>query len=178
MQLPRAAGSDEFAPPPRPAGRVPACARHVGQLWVSGPRLWDGAWATLVGFTGGCPLVPRGHTAASRTPRGSLSSLPAPRLLAQLVYAAKAETGVDGRTPHGVPWPCCPCSALWGGKAADLQPGQQQAIEQDSNEFLVTAGPAGSGPWLLTTACRASWVAQMPSRGPGPGSSASRIPGK
>ena len=178
LQLPRATGSDEFAPPPRLAGPVLACARHMGQLWVSGPRLREGAWATLMWFTGGCPLVSCGHTTASRTPRGSLSSLPAPRLLAQLVYGAKAETGAQGCTPHRVPWPCCPCNTLWGGKTADLQPEQQQAIEQYSNEFLVTEGPAGSGPWLLTTARRASWVAEMPSQGPGPGSSASRIPGK
>lgn len=37
----------------------------------------------------------------------------------------KQKRGVDGRTPHGVPWPCCPYSALWGGKTADLQPEQQ-----------------------------------------------------
>uniref|UniRef100_A0A8C0EU12 Peptidase S1 domain-containing protein n=1 Tax=Bubo bubo TaxID=30461 RepID=A0A8C0EU12_BUBBB len=39
-------------------------------------------------------------------------------------------------------WPC----------AADLQPEEQRPIEQDTNEFLVTEGPVGSGawPWIVT----------------------------
>lgn len=115
---------------------------------------------------------------ASPTPCGSLRSWPAPRLLAQLLYGAQAETGAHARPPQGVPWPCCLCSALWGGKRADLQPEPQHAVEQDSHEFLVTEGPAGSGPWLTSTACRAWWVAPMPVQEPGPGSSASRTPGK
>ena len=66
LQLPHVAGSDGFsASPPCPAGRVLSCARHMGQLWVSGPRLWEGAWASLVGFTGGGLLVPRGHPPGS-----------------------------------------------------------------------------------------------------------------
>lgn len=172
LQLPHATGSDEFSSPSHPAGHVLAHARHMGQLWVSSPRLWEGAWATLMGFTGGCPLVPRGCATSSQTLCGSLSSLPAAKWLLQLIYWAKAETGPYIRTPHGLPWPCCPCNALWGRKKAGLQP------EQDSNEFLVTEGPVGSGPWLLTAAPHALQVAQMPSWGPGPGLSASRIPGK
>ena len=35
-QLAHATGSDEFAPAPHPAGPVLACARRLGQLWVSG----------------------------------------------------------------------------------------------------------------------------------------------
>jgi len=72
LQLPRAAGSHEFSPRPGPAGRVLAGVRHVGQLWVSGPRLWEGAGAALVGFTGGCslfplatPKLPKRHVGAS-----------------------------------------------------------------------------------------------------------------
>lgn len=179
LQLSRAVdGSHEISPASRSAGPVLACDQRVGELWVSGPRLWQGAWATLTGFTKRCPLVPCGHATASQTPGGSLTSLAAPRLLAQLLYGAKAETEVDGCTSHGVPWPCCPCSALWGGKTADLQPEQQQAIKQSTNDFLVTEAPAGSGPWLLSTASHASWVAQMPSQVPGRGLSASRIPGE
>jgi len=52
LQLPRAAGSHEFAPRPRPAGHVLAGTRHAEQLWVSGPRLWEGAGPAFVGFTG------------------------------------------------------------------------------------------------------------------------------
>ena len=62
LQLLRATGSDEFAPRSRPAGHVLAGTWHVEQLWVSGPRLWEAAGAALVGLTGGCSLVPRGHT--------------------------------------------------------------------------------------------------------------------
>lgn len=72
---------------------------------------------------------------------------------AQLVYGPQAETGVDRHLPHGIPWLCCPCKQfhanMWGGKLADLQPEQQQAIKQDSNDFLFTEGPAVSGPCLL-----------------------------
>lgn len=59
--------------------------------------------------------------------------------------------------------------ALWGGKLADLQPAQQQAFTQDSNDFLLSEGSVGSGPCVLPLAHHASWVAQMSCQGLGPG---------
>lgn len=130
-------------------------------------------------FTGRCLLVAQCHTTASQTPCGHLRPLSAAGLPAQLAYRTKPETGQMNRCmPHRVPWPCYPCSTLWGRERADLQPQQQQAIEQDSNEFLLTERPAGSSPWLLTTTSSASWVAEMPCQGPGPGWSAFSRPQK
>ena len=131
-----------------------------------------------MGFPGGCPLVPCGHTSASPAPRGSLGSLQHPGCWHNSPAGPKQKRGRTPARPHGAPWPRCPCSAPWGGQRADLQPEQQRAIEQDGDEFLVTGGPAGCGPWRLTPAPRASWGAQTPSQGPGPGSSASRFPGQ
>lgn len=48
-QLPLATGSDEGAAPPPVAGHVLACARHIRKLWVSGLRLWEGAWGDPYG---------------------------------------------------------------------------------------------------------------------------------
>ena len=80
---------------------------------------------------------------------------------------------MSGFWPHGFPRPVWPC--LVGREDGWPSAATAQAIQQHSKEFLVTEGAAGFGPWLCTTACRASWVAQMPSQGPGPGSSASRL---
>lgn len=80
-------------------------------------------------------------------------------------------------------------SAMGRGKLAGLQSEQQQAIKQDSNDFLFTEGPVVSGPCLLPTALRlmtmtpwlqtmatcTSSVLQVSSQEPGPGLLASRI---
>lgn len=165
LQLRRATGSDEFAPPPRPAGRVLACARHMGQLWVSGPRLWAGAWATLMGFAGGCPLVPRGHTTASQTPCGSLGSLPAPRLLAQLVYGAKAETRWTDACLVGSPGPAVRATPCGEGRWLTFSLNSSKPLGRTVMSFLLQrdlrAPPHGFSLWHIA---RRGWH-RCPARG-------------
>lgn len=116
----------------------------------------------------------------------------APRLQHNLSMRLKQKQGWTDTCPVGFPGSAVHANnAMWAGKFADLQPEQQQATKQDSNDFLFTEGSVVSGPcrlptaprlmtmtlWLQTTANCASWVAQLSSQGPGLGLSASRIPG-
>lgn len=114
-----------------------------------------------------------------------------PRLQHNLPMGLKQKQGWTDTCPMGFPGSAIHTNnAVWGGKLAGLQPEQQQAIKQDSNDFLFTEGPVVSGPcllpvapWLMTmtprlptmTSC-ASLMAQLSSQEPGLGLSASRIP--
>ena len=109
-QLAHAAGSDAFAPAPHPAGPVLACARRLGQLWVSG-RGSGRELGNLMGFPGGCLLVPRGHTTASSAPCGSLGSSQHPGCWHNSPAGLKQKrgrppthpTGLRGLTVHAAP---------------------------------------------------------------------------
>lgn len=106
-------------------------------------------------------------TPISKTLGGSLSLLPACRLLAPLVYSRNRQTyALPRKFPGRAGFAA---KALQERKLPDLHAAKQQAFSLDSNVFLLTGTPVDSGPCLLRSAHHALWVAQMFCQDMGPG---------
>lgn len=114
----------------------------MGQLWISGPRLWKGARLILKDFPGGCLFV------SLATPPGEAR-----------IPCQHSGAGLDGHKCLKFLLPsCCLCNAWCVGHSADLEPEQQQAMKQDSDDFPLIEGPVDSSPWLMSLAL---WLVTM-----------------
>lgn len=171
LQLIHATGSDGFAVPPCPTGHVWICAQHMAHLWVSGLRLLEVVWTTFEG----CSLSP----------------------LAPLQFCEPHAGAWDSSRNRGghthTPWDSLALLSMQtmpSGEGSWLT-FNLSSSKPSSNNFLFTEGPVVSGPcllpiapwlmtmtpWLQTMANCTPLVAQPFSQEPGPGLSASRIPG-